>query len=157
MLTKRVRHLLGVAAIAPFLLTSCDTNPFDPTDDVTGTYHLSVFAGRSIPALFSCQPGECEEIPNGGTIRVNDGTLVLHDDGTFVERNHFTFTSGGSSSNDTFLSTGTYNVNFDQLTLSAPAQNNQDARFINATVEFDTIHYIERDEFGRDFFYEYRR
>jgi hypothetical protein len=152
MLTKGLRHLLGVAAIAPLLLNSCDTNPFDPSDGVTGTYQLTVFAGASVPALFSCQPGDCEEIPNGGTIRVNDGTLVLHDDGTFVERNHFTFTTGGSSFNDTFTSTGTYNVSFDQLTLSAPPQSGANARFINATIEFETIRYVEDGDS-----YEYRR
>ena len=152
-------RLLSVAAIAPLVLTSCDSsNTFDPFEDIEGTYDLSVYAGRSVPATFTCQPGECTDVfDNGGTIRVNDGSLSLDSDGTFLETNHFTFTPTGQSSfNDSFTSSGTYDFNGEDLELFAPAQNGVPQRFLNATVEFGgtdvTIHYIEDGES-----YEYRR
>jgi hypothetical protein len=152
MLTKRVRRLLGVAAVAPLLLTSCDNSPFDPFDDVLGTYQLTVFAGASVPANFACSPGECGMV-NGGSLRVNGGTLVLRSDGTFTERNDFTETPNGESSRSYSLEwDGTYNINGDQFTLSAPAQNGLESRFATGTVEFDSIRYVE-DNFS----YEYRR
>jgi hypothetical protein len=133
MLNTRVRRLLGVAAVAPLLLTSCDSNPFDPSDDASGTYQLSIFAGRSMPAEFNCEPGECDALPNGGTIRVTSGTLVLYDDGTFVETNNWTETpTGGSPDNVTFTSAGTYTLNGEDLDLRDPSRQ----RFINATLEF---------------------
>lgn len=156
--TKQVRRLLSVAAMAPLLLTSCDSNnPFDPSRDAVGTYQLTVFAGRSVPATFTCNPGECTSLPNGGTFVATDGDLVLYADGRFVETNYYTETpTGGSSQNSTFVSTGTYDVNFDEVTLSAPAQNGIGARFLNATLTSVggdiRINYIEDGES-----YEYRR
>ena len=156
--TKRVMRLLGVAAMAPLILTSCDsTNTFDPFEDVSGTYELSVYAGRSLPATFTCQPGQCGMV-NGGTFVANDGTLVLYDDGTFLETNHYTQTpTGGSPQQATFVSSGTYDVvSENQITLFAPAQNGIGPRTLDATIEFGgpfvTIHYIEDGES-----YEYRR
>jgi hypothetical protein len=156
---KRVTRLLSVAALAPLILTSCDSsNTFDPFEDVEGTYELSVYAGSSVPATFTCQPGQCTDVfTNGGTIRINDGTLTLYDDGTFQENNRFTFTPTGQASyNDSFTSIGTYEVNGDQLELFAPEQNGVEERFLLATVEFGgndvRVRYIEDG-----FQYEYRR
>jgi hypothetical protein len=151
MLTKRVRRLLGVAAVAPLLLTSCDSSINDPFDDATGTYDLTVFNGGRVPAVFDCGPPEC---PSGGTVLVNDGTLTLHEDGTFTERNHFTFRPNGASTyNDSFISNGTYTLSGDDLTLSAPPQSGHDeSRLIFATLSFETIRYEENDAF-----YEYSR
>lgn len=150
MLTKRVRRLLGVAAVAPLLLTGCDSSINDPFDDVAGTYDLTVFDGAPVPAVFPCGPPEC---PSGGTFLVNNGTLTLYDDGTFTERNHFTFRPNGASTyNNSFVSAGTYTSSGDDLTLSAPAQSGIGSRLIFATLSFETISYEENDAF-----YEYSR
>jgi len=155
---KRVMRLLGVAAIAPLFLASCDSgNTFDPFEDAAGTYELSVYAGRSVPATFTCQPGQCG-LPNGGTFVANDGTLVLDNDGTFVETNYYTQTpTGGVPQQWNFISTGTWDVTAtNELTLFAPAQNGLLSRTIDATIEYAgvdvTIHYIEDSQS-----YEYRR
>ena len=155
---KRVMRLLGIAAIAPLLLTSCDSsNTFDPFEDAEGTYELTVYAGRSVPATFTCQPGQCG-MPNGGTFVATDGTLVLDNDGTFVETNHYTQTPAGEPSElATFISTGTWDITgANELTLFAPAQNGLSSRTLDATIEYGgtgvTIHYIEDGES-----YEYRR
>lgn len=157
--TKRVMRLLSVAAIAPLLLTSCDSsNNFDPFEDAAGTYELSVYAGASVPVTFNCDPGECtQSFSNGGTIRVTDGTLVLYEDGTFDETNRFVMTpTGGSARNETFISSGTYEIFGDEVELYAPPQNNNEARFLNAEFDYSgndiRIRYVE-DGVS----YEYRR
>ena len=156
---KRVLRLLSVAAIAPLLLTSCDSsNGFDPFEDAAGTYELSVYAGASVPVTFNCDPGECtESFSNGGTIRVTDGTLVLYEDGTFDETNHFIMTpTGGSARNETFVSSGTYEIFGDEIELYAPPQGPNEERFINAEFDYSgndvRIRYVE-DQVS----YEYRR
>ena len=156
---KRVMRLLSVAAVAPLLLTSCDSsNTFDPFEDAVGTYELTVYSGRSVPATFTCAPNTCQGLPNGGTIRVDGGSLVLDDDGTFIETNDYTLTpTGGSSRLETFISSGTYDVVDDnEITLFAPAQNGLPARTLDATIEYAgpdvTIHYIENGDA-----YEYSR
>lgn len=146
MLTKRVRRFLSVAAMAPLLLTACDSSPFDP-DDETGTYQLTFYDGVQVPVTFNCQPGQCG-LPNGGTLRVNSGTLVLRSNATFTETNRFTETPSGSSSNTYNLTwDGTYEYDGFNLTLFVPAQNGEPARFVDATLEFDTIAYTEAGEF----------
>lgn len=154
MLTRKTKLLLSLTAAIPMLLAACtDNGIFDPNDDVAGTYQLTVFADGSVGRTFTVQPGQDPELPNGGTARIDDGTLVLNSNGTFVETNNFTKThSGGSTFQSAFVSTGTFTVNGTNLNLSAPAQNGYSARFINGRVEFDTISYIEGN-----FAYEYRR
>ena len=152
MLTKGVRRFLGVAAMAPLFLTACDSSVFNP-DDETGTYQLTFYDNVGVPATFNCQPGQCDGLPNGGTLRVNSGTLVLRSNGTFTETNRFTETPVGSASSSYNLTwDGTYEFDGFNLTLFVPAQNNQAARFVDATLEFDTIAYTE----GGDFF-QYER
>lgn len=158
MLTKRVRRFLSVAAMAPLFLTACDSNPFNP-DDETGTYQLTFYDGTGVPATFNCQPGDCTTpngttMPSGGTLRVNSGTLVLRSDGTFTERNRFTARPNGTSTVDNFDLTwnGTYEYDGFNLTLFVPAQNNQSQRFVDATLEFDSIAYTENGEY-----YQYDR
>ncbi len=155
--TKRVLRLLSVAAIAPLLFASCDSNnTFDPFEDAVGTYSLSVFAGSSVPVTFPCNPGQCG-LSSGGTFRVNDGTLQLYQDGTFTETNHYTMTpTGGSAQPVTFVSDGTYDIVGDQIELYAPAQNGANERFLDGTFQYGgndvRIRYIEEGES-----YEYRR
>ena len=157
--TNPVMRLLSVAAIVPLLLTSCDSSSiFDPSDDAVGTYQLSVFAGQSMPnATFQCPPGGCAStgvsMPNGGTLVVVNGRLVLYDDGTFVETNNFDVTpSGEATQRVVYSSTGSYDVFDEELTLSDPSQD----RFIEASLTAfggDTrINYIEDGQA-----YEYRR
>jgi hypothetical protein len=131
MLTKRVRRVFAAVALVPLLITACEgNNPFDPFDEATGTYVLTIFADNSMPAIFECAPGQCEEIPNGGTIRVNNGTLTLRDDGSFTEVNNFTFTENGFGSRDEpFVSTGTFSLNGQNLTLDG-----DDGRFVTGTL-----------------------
>jgi len=146
MLTKRVRRFLGVAAMAPLFLTACDGSVFNPNDE-TGTYQLTVYDSVVMPATFNCQPGQCN-MPNGGTLRVNSGTIVLRSNGTFTETNRFTETPVGSAASSYNLTwDGTYEFDGFNLTLFVPAQNNQAARFVDATLEFDTIAYTEAGEF----------
>lgn len=158
MATKRVIRLLSVGAFVPLLLSSCDSsNTFDPFEDAVGTYDLSVYAGRSVPATFTCAPGQCG-MPNGGTFVANNGTLIIDDDGTFIETNNYTSTpSGGSPEQSTFVSTGTWDlIGENEIQLFAPAQNGLGPRTLNGTIEYAgvdvTIHY---NEDGQD--YEYRR
>ena len=154
MLKGKVRRLVAISAAAPLLLASCsETGILDPFDDAAGTYQLTVFAGRSVPATFTFGPGETNSMPNGGTFQVTGGTLVLYNNGTFTETNHYITTPAGESSQQTtFVSSGTYTVNGTAFSLSAPAQNNVAPRFASGTLEFDTINYIEDDAA-----YEYKR
>ena len=154
MLTRKTKLLLSLTAAIPLLLAACtDNGIFDPNEDVAGTYQLTVFANGSVPRLFTVAAGDDQEIPNGGTVRIDDGTLVLHSNGTFTETNRFTKTpTGGQSFPSDFVSVGTFTVSGRNLTLSAPQQGGFAARFLDGTVEFDTISYIEGG-----FAYEYRR
>ena len=154
MLTRKTKLLLSLTAAIPLLLAACtDHGIFDPNEDVVGTYQLTVFANGSVPRLFTVAAGQDPELPNGGTARIDDGTLVLHTDGTFTETNNFTKTpTGGQSFLSDFISVGTFSVSGNQLTLQANAQNGYGPRFIDGTVEFDTISYVEGG-----FAYEYRR
>ncbi len=148
--TTRVMRLLSVAAVAPLLLSSCDSNnPFDPSDDAVGSYELTVFAGRGMPsATITCSAaGECPNLPTGGRVVINDGTLVLYNDGTFVETNHYTeFPTGGQSRDRTYSSAGTYEVFDNDITLSAPGQS----RFVDGSITSVggqiRINYIEDSE-----------
>ena len=120
---------------------------------MAGTYQLTVFAGATVPWTFTVAAGQDPELPNGGTARIDDGALVLQSNGTFTETNNFTKTPpGGQSFQSDFVSVGTFSVSGSQLTLQANAQNGYGARFIDGTVEFDRVNYVEGG-----FAYEYRR
>ena len=153
MLTRKVRLLLSLTAATPLLFAGCKDNSIVGLDDVAGTYQLTIFADHSIPFQYTVQANQDNELPNGGTILVTDGTMVLNTDGTFVETNNFTKTPpGGASFLSAFVSTGTFTVNRTAFTLSAPQQNNYAPRSVNGTIQFDTVNYVESG-FG----YEYRR
>lgn len=155
MLTRKTKLLLSLTAAIPLLLAACtDNGIFDPREDVAGTYQLTVFANGSVPRTFTVTAGSGDpELPNGGTARIDDGTLVLRADGTFTEINNFTKTPTGEQSfQSDFVSIGTFTVNGTRIILQAPQQSGFSPRFLDGTIEFDTISYIENN-----FAYEYRR
>lgn len=154
MITRKAKLLLSLTAAIPLLFAACtDNGIFDPNDDVAGTYQLTVFAGATVPWTFTVAAGQDPELPNGGQARIDDGTLVLQSNGTFTETNNFTKTPpNGQSFQSDFVSVGTFSVSGSQLTLQANAQNGYGARFVDGTVEFDRVNYVEGG-----FAYEYRR
>ena len=163
MLTKKSRLLLALTAATPLLFAACSDNPFNPINDAAGTYQLTVYAGRSMTgggATFLVQPGDPNfpNFPNGGTIRVTDGTFVLNTNGTFTETNNLLETPQGQASfNDAFVSTGTWTLNGNALSFSAPAQNQGSARFVTGTLELGRINYQEDDGSGTVQSYEYQK
>jgi phospholipase/lecithinase/hemolysin len=157
MLTRKAKLLLSLTAATPLLFAACvDNSLVGPYGDVAGTYQLTVFQGRSIPVTYTYAPGETQALPNGGTIRWTDGTMLLRSDGTFRETNNYIITpSGQSSSSNAYVSSGTFSVSGTQLTLSAPAQNNEASRFATGTIDLDRINYTEDDGLGNLLAYEY--
>jgi hypothetical protein len=150
---RQTKRLLSLTAV--LLFAACTDNSItNPLNDVAGTYQLTVFANHSLPYTYTVSAGQDSELPNGGTVRATDGTLVMHENGTFIETNNFIKTPiGGSSFSSAFVSTGTYTVNSaGDLTLSAPQQNGYQARFLSGIWDFDTISYVEND-----LNFEYRR
>ena len=159
MLTRKAKLLLSLTAATPLLFAACkDNSLLGLYGDVAGTYQLTVFQGRSLPVTYTYAPGETQALPSGGTIRWTDGSMLLRSDGTFRETNNYIITpSGGSSSSNAYVSTGTFTVNGTQFTLSAPQQNNTAQRFVTGTIDLDIINYIEDDGFGNQLAYEYIR
>jgi hypothetical protein len=152
--TKRFLSLIAVMAIA-----ACTDNSItNPYNNVAGTYQLTVFAGRTLPATYTYSAGQIQALPNGGTIQWTDGTMVLNSNGTFVETNNFIVSPNGSSSySDSFISSGTYTVSGINFTLSAPPQNQTAQRYATGTIQFDTINYDENNGDGTTSQYEYSR
>ena len=150
---RHVKKLLSLIA-ATMLVAACTDNSLtNPFNNAAGTYQLTVWAGHSPGFQFTQPAGVDAELPNGGTVVINGGTLELNENGTFVETNNFTKTPpGGQSFNSSFVSSGTYNVSGTSFSLTAPPQNNFQARSADGTIEFDTVSYVE-DGFS----YEYRR
>ena len=152
--TKRILSLIAVLAIA-----ACTDNSItNPYNNVAGTYQLTVFAGRTLPATYTYSAGQVGLIPNGGTLQWTDGTMVLNSDGTFVETNNYVATDNvNGSTSGSFRSSGTYTVNGINFTLSAPPQNQTAQRYATGTIQFDTINYDEDNDDGTTSQYEYRR
>jgi hypothetical protein len=163
MLTKKSRLFLGLTVATPLLFAACtDNGIFNPMVDASGTYQLTVYAGRSMPAHFTVPAGD-PDFPNGATFDVTGGTLVLNSNGAFVETNNILITPTGQASfrND-FISSGTWTLNGTDLTLSAPAQNNASARFVTGTLDTNgnsrlAVNYTEADGTGNVNSFEYVR
>jgi hypothetical protein len=162
MLTKKSRLLLTLSAATPLLFAACtDNGIFNPLQDASGTYQLTVYAGRTMPATFTIQPGDPNfpEAPNGGTLVVTDGTLVLQNNGAFVETNNYTITpSGQSGTAHQFVSSGTWTLNGTTFTLSDQALQ----RFDTGTLDTDangrlTVNYSEDSGNGVLQSFEYKR
>ena len=154
--TKRLLSLIAVVLIA-----ACTNNGiFNPMTDAAGTYQLTVYAGRSIPATYTIQPGDpaYPQYPNGASFVVSGGTMDLNTDGTFIETNNYVTTpTGGASQNSSFVSSGTWTLSGTSFTLFAPAQNGNGARSVSGTLDVDTITYQEDNGNGGFDSFEYKR
>lgn len=152
--TKRLLSVIAVMSIA-----ACTDNSINgPYGDVSGTYQLTVFAGRTLPATIVYHPGDDPALPNGGTMQWTDGTMTLQSNGTFVESDNYIMTPVGEQSvSGTYVSSGTYTVNGVDFTLTAPPQNGYGQRFATGTVQFGTINYDEDNGNGTTSSYEYKR
>ena len=157
---RQTTKLLGLTAAV--LLAACTDNSLvNPNPDAVGTYDLTVYAGASITANYTISPGDPSfpEAPNGGTLTVTDGQLILNDNGTFNEINNYVITpSGESAINRSFVSNGTWTIQGNTtLFLTAPAQNGFGPRSIQGTIDVDTIRYQEQNGSGGFDSFEYRR
>jgi hypothetical protein len=162
MLTKKSRLLLTLSAATPLLFAACtDNGIFNPLSNAAGTYQLTVYAGKTMPATFTINPGDTNfpEAPNGGTLVVTDGTLVLQNNGTFVETNNYTITPTGQSGQaHQFVSSGTWTLSGTTFTLSDQSLQ----RFDTGTLDTDangrlTVNYTEDSGNGVFQSYEYKR
>jgi hypothetical protein len=162
MLTKKSKLLLTLTAATPLLFAACtDNGIFNPLQDASGTYQLTVYAGKTMPATFTIQPGDPNfpEAPNGGTLVVTDGTLVLQNNGTFVETNNYTITpTGQSGTAHQFVSSGTWSLSGTNFTLTDQSLQ----RFDTGTLDTDangrlTVNYTEDSGNGVFQSFEYKR
>jgi hypothetical protein len=159
---RQTKRLLTFIAV--MLIAACtDNGIFNPLDDASGTYQLTVYAGKSIPATYVIQAGDPNypNYPNGATFVVTSGTMVLNSNGTFVETNNYTTTpTGGPSSNSQFVSSGTWTLNGTTFSLFAPPQNGNASRSVTGTLtadqSFHTINYQEDNGNGGSDAFEYK-
>jgi hypothetical protein len=113
-----------------------------------------------MPANFIIQPGDPSypHYPKRATFQVTSVTIVLSNNGTFIETNNYTTTpTGQAGQNSQFVSTGTWTINGSDLFLTAPAQNGNSARNVQGTLTFDTINYQEDNGTGGFDSFEYKR
>jgi hypothetical protein len=158
MLTRKAKLFLSLTAAVPLLFAAActDNGIFNPLADAAGTYQLTVYAGKSLTAHYVIQPNDPDypSMPNGGTLDVTDGSLVLNSNGTYTEINNYIVTpSGQSSVNQFFRDQGTWDLNGTDLTLSSQQAN----RFVTGTLDVDTINYQEPDGNGGFDSFEYKR
>jgi len=162
MLTKKSRLLLTLTAATPLFFAACtDNGIFNPLNNASGTYQLTVYAGKTIPATFTIQPNDPQfpEAPNGGTLVVTDGTLVLQNNGSFVETNNYTITpSGQNGIAHQFVANGTWTLNGTTFTLNDQANQ----RFDTGTLDTDangrlTVNYTEDSGNGVFQAFEYKQ
>ncbi len=162
---RHMKKLLGLTAV--MLLAACtDNGIFDPRVDAAGTYQLTVYGGKSIPAHYVIQPGTPgyeQSLPNGGTLDVTAGDLVLNSNGTFTETNDLVLTPpSGPPSNRTFLRNGTWTLFGETLTLDSGSGVNAIRDDGTITVDANgrsTVNYLEDDGSGTGTFlsFEYKR
>ena len=165
MLTRTSRLFLSLTA-APLLVAACTDNTLtNPLNDADGTYHLTVYDGRSVPTTYTINPGDpaYPDYPNGATFVVSNGTMVLNSNGTFVETNNYVFTPTGEPAEpQQFVSNGTWTLDGEDFHFTAPAQNNNGPRNIFGTITENVsgklvINYQESNGSGAPSPYEYLR
>jgi hypothetical protein len=163
MLKRNSRLLLALTVATPLLFAACtDNNIFNPMTDAAGDYQLTVYAGRTLPANFTIQPGDAK-YPNGASFRVVNGDLLLSNNGTFVESNNYVITpTGEAAQNTSFTSSGTWTLSGTSFSLSAPAQNGNASRFVTGTLGPNgnnnlTVNYQEDNGAGGVDSFEYVR
>jgi hypothetical protein len=156
---RHTQKLLSLTAVV--LLAACTDNSItNPINDAAGTYQLTVYAGKTIPANYIIQAGDPSytQYPNGATFVVTGGNLVLSNNGTFIETNNYVTTpTGQAAQNSQFVSSGTWTISGTQVFLTAPAQNGNSARNIQGTLTIDTINYQEDNGAGGFDQFEYKR
>ena len=161
---RQTKRLLSLTAV--LLIAACtDNSIFNPMNNAAGTYQLTVYAGRTIPATYTIQPGDPNypNYPNGATFVVTGGTMILNSNGTFTETNNYQTTPpGGSPQNSQFVSTGTWTLNGTTFSLFAPAQNGNSARNVSGTLDTDangvlTVNYQEPNGSGGFDSFEYKQ
>jgi hypothetical protein len=160
MLTRKARLLLSLTAATPLLFAACHDYTLAPYEDAAGTYQLTVYAGQTLVAHYTIQPNDPNypEYPNGASLDVVDGTMVLNSNGTFTETNNYVITpNGGAAQNRAFVSRGTWTLNGTDWSLSAQAQGTNGPRFATGTLSVDRINYQEANQAGTLEAYEYRR
>lgn len=158
MLTRKAGRSLALIAAAPLLFVGCKDNSIVNPSDVAGTYQLTLFRNQPLPVTDTYAAGQLTDLPNGGTVTWTDGTMVLGSDATFVETNNYVLTpNGGQPSNNSFVSTGTYTIDHTSFTLTAPAQNQVNARFATGTLTANTLTYQEANSGGTFDSFQYKR
>jgi hypothetical protein len=158
MLTRKAKLFLSLTAAAPLLFAAActDNGIFNPLADAAGTYQLTVYAGKTLPAHYVIQPNDPNypAYQNGATLDVTDGSLVLNSNGTYTEINNYVITPTGQPSvTQFFRSQGSWNLNGTDLTLSSQQEN----RYVTGTLDFDTINYQEANGTGGFDSFEYKR
>lgn len=160
MLTRKARLLLSLTAATPLLFAACTDNSLtNPLNNAAGTYQLTVYAGRSVPAFYTIQPGDpaYPQYPNGATFVVSDGTMVLNSNGTFLETNHYLFTPTGEAARATqFVGSGTWTLNGEQFTLSGNPSRNLSGTITEDVNGVLTLNYQESDGAGGFESFEYK-
>ncbi len=159
--SKRLLSLIGILLIA----ACTDNGIFNPLNNAAGTYTLTVYAGKTLPATYTIQPGDPSypAYPNGATYVITDGQFILRNDGSFTEINDYVITpSGQSAQNGTVQFTGNWTLNGTDLTLFKPAQNGFPALTDTGTITEDangrmTINYSEDNGNGGFDSFEYKR
>jgi len=162
---RQTKRLVSLTAV--LLIAACtDNSIFNPMTNAAGTYQLTVYAGKTIPATYQIQPGDPNypQYPSGATFVVTGGTLVLQSNGSFTETNNYQTTGngGGTTTPSQFVSTGTWTLNGTTFSLFAPAQNGNAARNVSGTLDTDangvlTVNYQEPNQTGGFDSFEYKQ
>ncbi len=158
MLTRKAKLFLSLTLATPLLFAAActDNGIFNPLTNAAGTYQLTVYAGKTLPAHYVIQANDPNypSYPNGAMFDVIDGTLVLNSNGTYVETNRYAFTPTGQQSETRyFTSQGTWTLNGRDFTLSSQAEG----RFVSGTLDLGTVNYQEANGSGGFDSFEYKR
>ncbi|MDP9205539.1 MAG: hypothetical protein M3P12_08805 [Gemmatimonadota bacterium] len=157
MLTRKAKLLLSLTTATPLLFAGCtDNGIFNPLADAAGTYQLTVYAGKTLPAHYVIQPNDPQypNYQNGATFDVVDGRMVLNSNGTYTETNNYVFTpTGQASSTSSYVSQGVWTLNGNTFTLSSQSEN----RYVTGTLDVNTINYQEPNSTGGYDSFEYKR